>query len=226
MLHRYGASGGAAEEGGTDSQTLWAWTAALIQLKKHGLKSTKTKAAIQAAIGVNPSVYPLLVQDKVLRGDSEVRAGKAVRSFVLHNGRRVSPDADEHDAERYIQNYRKHWWQADKHDDKVLLRVRHIGEETYLTCKHERESLFMGSKGGAAAEGCPSVRLPQRSTTSCAHCNALAGGDVKIQACGKCKQVGYCSKRCQTNSWKLHKKLSSSSWPGLPSESHNHSRKM
>ena len=56
LLHRHGASGGAAEERITDSQTLWAWTVALIQLKKHGLKNTKTKAAIQAAIGVNPSV--------------------------------------------------------------------------------------------------------------------------------------------------------------------------
>lgn len=43
--------------------------------------------------------------------------------------------------------------------------------------------------------------------SSCRHCTAASGGDVKLFRCVRCMAVCYCSKACQTADWKVRHKV-------------------
>ena len=49
--------------------------------------------------------------------------------------------------------------------------------------------------------------LESSGKSQCANCGKQAQAGVKFKQCSKCKAIGYCSKECQVEAWKLgHKK--------------------
>jgi hypothetical protein len=43
------------------------------------------------------------------------------------------------------------------------------------------------------------------SVVACFKCGALESSTLKFRVCGRCKEVRYCSRECQVESWKEHK---------------------
>ena len=49
------------------------------------------------------------------------------------------------------------------------------------------------------------ARLLRERHSRCNHCGYI-GKEGALQKCGRCKDAYYCSKECQVEHWKLHKK--------------------
>jgi len=47
---------------------------------------------------------------------------------------------------------------------------------------------------------------PRCKGPGCDKANVELGKGVKLRACGKCKEISYCSKKCQKAHWSKHKK--------------------
>ena len=45
-----------------------------------------------------------------------------------------------------------------------------------------------------------------------ARCDACKGAFVKVQMCGRCKRVKYCSRACQSKHWKAGHKAQCARW--------------
>ena len=59
-----------------------------------------------------------------------------------------------------------------------------------------------------AAQALPSHPREHKALWSCAGCFRLqTASEKKFSRCGRCKSVEYCSKKCQKDDWKVHKKV-------------------
>ena len=47
--------------------------------------------------------------------------------------------------------------------------------------------------------------LPLFRTNACAACGVVAGAEVKLLLCGRCRCTYFCSDACQRASWAVHK---------------------
>ena len=53
------------------------------------------------------------------------------------------------------------------------------------------------------------ILVPLRDLKACKKCETMQAelpDDKKLRACGKCHRVAYCSKDCQKDDWRNHKK--------------------
>lgn len=76
----------------------------------------------------------------------------------------------------------------------------------------EVESHKRAKRGGAAAtaDGAGAANgggggTPGRAAASCAQCEGRATGERQLMTCGRCREVYYCSKECQTKHWGEHR---------------------
>ena len=64
----------------------------------------------------------------------------------------------------------------------------------------------LGAEAGAGAEGGGGGVTPGRAAAGCAQCEGKATGERQLMTCGRCRNVYYCSKECQTKHWVVHRK--------------------
>jgi len=202
LLHRYGNRGITSEQDPYPGRiaTLWAWSAALIHVKKQGTK--RAAAAIEAAINVNPHVYLYLTQEKEIPRQEVANAGSWFPTMVRSDGTRLSPEGDLLIAGTYVSNYRQHWWKGKKSCEEIKQTLREAGEEVYLRRKEEEVHLLLGGSATPHKD----VDLPCQKKTTCANCQKISqkSSRVKMKICSRCMQVGYCSKKCQAAHWPVH----------------------
>lgn len=179
----------------------WAWTTALVRLRKDGADSLKANEAIRAAVHANHFVFPFLVRDKPVPDD--MNAVCAVDIRWMPDGSYFSPELDEMSAKRYMWTYRKHWWSAG--GKEMLRAVRIAGEDAYRAACEERATSLASSAFGfpkVEEETQSTPRVPKSASSICAHCGKLC----QVRLCAKCKAVGYCGRDCQVAHFKKHKK--------------------
>ncbi len=56
-------------------------------------------------------------------------------------------------------------------------------------------------------ETAAALRRVEESVYRCAVCGSVGTAEAKLQRCGSCKRVEYCSVACQRADWKAHKPL-------------------
>jgi len=78
----------------------------------------------------------------------------------------------------------------------------------------EAETAIMRMQGGIIRPPAPRLPMPTGVSSfplagSCANCqkDKTAQPDYKINRCGKCKLIRYCSADCQKEDWNRHKKV-------------------